>query len=67
MPLHDVKCSKCGHIQESFWLPTEKPEKISCNNCQSLRTKVLPGRARISFGGVQAERELESEAAEMGW
>jgi len=65
MPLHDVKCSKCGHIQESFWLPTEKPEKISCNNCQS--TKVLPGRARISFGGVQAERELESEAAEMGW
>ena len=67
MPLHDVKCLKCGHIDEAFWQPTEKPQTLLCNNCDSLEYEVIPGRSRIGFGGSETERKLEQQAAEMGW
>tara|TARA_Y100000004_G_C8909104_1_gene410090 strand:+ start:589 stop:792 length:204 start_codon:yes stop_codon:yes gene_type:complete len=67
MPLHDVKCSRCGHIFEEFWLPTERPISISCHKCESLRTKVLPGAPKIGFGGNETERNLENQASKMGW
>ena len=28
MPLHDVKCLNCGHVQEIFYLPGDKPDEV---------------------------------------
>tara|TARA_Y100001951_G_C11191031_1_gene211531 strand:+ start:396 stop:599 length:204 start_codon:yes stop_codon:yes gene_type:complete len=64
MPLHDVKCSACGHIEEFFWLPTERPEQISCNKCGCERTDVLLGCPTINMGGRPVEKELERQAAD---
>jgi hypothetical protein len=64
MPLHDVKCSRCDHIQEEFWLPTDKPDTILCNICHSPRTKVLLGLSRIDMGGRLVEKQLERDASD---
>jgi predicted nucleic acid-binding Zn ribbon protein len=67
MPLHDVKCLKCDHINEVFWQPTEKPTKIKCELCGCADTSVLLGSPKIGFGGTKSEKNLEAQAAEMGW
>lgn len=67
MPLHDVKCLKCGHIQEAFWQPTEKPSTIKCDKCYCVKTEVMPGKLIIGSEGYESESKLEKQADEMGW
>lgn len=64
MPLHDVKCLRCDHIQEAFWLPTDKPETILCDICDSSKTQVLLGSPRIDMGGRLVEKQLERDASD---
>jgi Zn finger protein HypA/HybF involved in hydrogenase expression len=64
MPLHDVKCLKCDHIQEAFWLPTQKPNIILCEKCKSKETEVLLGSPRIDMGGSLVEKQLERDASD---
>ncbi len=51
MPLHDVKCLRCDHIQEVFYLVNEKPKVMKCEKCKSEKTKYLIGKPAIKFGG----------------
>ena len=64
MPLHDVKCLKCDHIQEAFWLPNQKPKVILCEKCNYKKTKVLLGSPRIDMGGSLIEKRLERDASD---
>ncbi len=67
MPLHDVKCLRCGHIQEVFYLPNERPDEQKCNSCGSKQTRYLISPAAIKFGGNIWEKQIEQEAADKGW
>ena len=67
MPLHDVKCLKCGHIQEVFFLPNEKPDEQICQRCNSNKTRYLISAASIKFGGDIWEKQIEQEAADNNW
>ena len=66
MPLHDVKCSKCGHIQESLYQPGFKPETYICNSCDEVQDfKPLLSSPRIVMAGERPiEKELEKSAAD---
>lgn len=64
MPLHDVKCSRCGRVEEFFWLPTERPTTLECGNCGSERMEILLGSPMIDMGGRPGERALEKAAAD---
>jgi len=66
MPLHDVKCSECDHIQEFFYQPGGRPSKYSCELCNKLQ-KFAPmlGSPRIVMSGERPiEKELEKSAAD---
>ena len=67
MPLHDVKCLNCGHVQEIFYLPGDKPDEIRCNSCNSKNTKYVMSAPVINFGGDIWERQVEQEAADNNW
>jgi predicted nucleic acid-binding Zn ribbon protein len=62
MPLHDIKCSKCGHIEEIFFQPSQKPSSFSCIRCNG-DSKIMLGTPRIDMQDRPIERRLEREAA----
>tara|TARA_R100001082_G_scaffold2428_1_gene2152 strand:+ start:6251 stop:6460 length:210 start_codon:yes stop_codon:yes gene_type:complete len=66
MPLHDVKCSKCGHIQEFLYQPGSKPKTYICNHCDKIQDfKPLLSPPRIVMAGTRPiEKELEKDAAD---
>ena len=61
MPLHDVKCRKCGHTPEELYLPGNRPSTFICNNCDHVQDfKPLPGKpAFINMGNRPIEKKLE--------
>ena len=67
MPLHDVKCLRCDHIQEVFYFVNEKPKVMKCEKCKSEKTKYLIGKPAIKFGGDIWEKQMEQEASDNGW
>ena len=66
MPLHDVKCSKCGHIQELFFQPGNRPSTYSCDWCDRVQDfKPLLSSPRIVMAGERpVEAELEKSASD---
>jgi len=64
MPLHDVKCLKCDHIHEAFWLPSQKPQVVLCEKCQCEETEILLGAPRIDMGKRPIEKQLEKDASD---
>ena len=66
MPLHDVKCLKCRHIEEIFYQPSQKPSKYKCNKCEKVQKfKPLLSSPIIKMAGERpVERELEKSAAD---
>ena len=67
MPLHDVKCLRCDHIQEVFYFVNKKPKVTECEKCGSEETRYLIGKPAIKFGGDIWEKQMEQEAADNGW
>ena len=65
MPLHDVKCSKCGHIEEFFYQPGSRPDQITCSKCNLIQDfKPLLSSPRIVMAGERPiERQLEQDAS----
>ena len=61
MPLHDVKCLKCRHIEEIFYQPLQKPSNYKCNKCGKLQKfKPLLSSPIIKMAGErQVEKNLE--------
>ena len=66
MPLHDVKCSKCGHIQEFFYQPGFRPSDYCCNNCDKIQDfkPLLSSPMIIMADARPIEKELEKSAAD---
>ena len=65
MPLHDVKCSQCDHIQELFFQPSDRPNTYVCNNCDYVQKfKPLIGSTLIKMAGERPnESQLEKDAS----
>ena len=66
MPLHDVKCSQCGHIEEIFFQPADRPNTVICNYCDKIqRFKPMLSSPIIKMAGERpVEAELEKSAAD---
>ena len=66
MPLHDVKCSYCGHIEEIFYQPSDEPKDYICDQCGEFQNyKPLLGSPIIKMAGARpVEKELEKSAAD---
>jgi len=66
MPLHDVKCSECGHIEEILYQHPYRPYNYACDECKKVqRFRPLISSPRIVIGGTrQIEMELEKSAAD---
>lgn len=65
MPLHDTKCSECGHIDEVFFQPANKPKSFNCSKCKSV-SKIMLGTPRINMGGSRPEEARLERAASDG-
>ena len=63
MPLHDVKCSECGHIEEIFFLPADRPSSFSCIICAG-ESNIIPGSVIINMNNRPIEKQLERDAAD---
>ena len=58
MPLHDVKCSYCGHIEEILFQPGNRPKEYVCNYCDKIqRFKPMLSSSIIKIAG---ERPVEA-------
>ena len=66
MPLHDVKCSRCGHVEEILYLPGDKPSTVVCNNCDHpQKFRALLSSPKIVMGGQRpVESEIEQAASD---
>ena len=66
MPLHDVKCSYCGHIEEIFFQPGNRPSTVICENCDYLQKfKPMLSTPIIKMAGERpVETALEQSAAD---
>lgn len=67
MPLHDVKCSECGHVQEIFFQPADEPETYECAICEvnnPYKYSVLPGKPIIDMQERTIEKRLERDAGD---
>lgn len=65
MPLHDVKCPKCGHIREIFFQPTNRPNQVICPKCNiTSKFKPLLGTPIINMNDRPVERQLERDAGD---
>ena len=66
MPLHDVKCSQCGHIEEIFFQPGNRPDTVICNNCDKIQKfKPILSSPIIKMAGERpVEAALEQSAAD---
>jgi predicted nucleic acid-binding Zn ribbon protein len=66
MPLHDVKCSYCGHIEEIFYQPGDRPDQYVCNHCDKIqRFKPMLSTPIIKMAGERpVETALEQSAAD---
>jgi len=66
MPLHDVKCSKCDHIQEFFYQPGEKPSRYNCELCSKLQkfTPMISSPLIKIAGERPIEKQLEQSASD---
>ncbi len=63
MPLHDIKCTSCGHTEEIFFQPAHKPKYTRCSKCSS-RSEILPGKPLIDMKSRPIEKQLEKEASD---
>jgi predicted nucleic acid-binding Zn ribbon protein len=66
MPLHDVKCSYCGHIEEIFFQPGNRPNTVICENCDYLQKfKPMLSSPIIKMAGERpVEAALEQSASD---
>ena len=66
MPLHDVKCSQCDHIQELFYQPGERPTNYTCNYCDKTQDfKPMISASMIKMSGERPiETQLEQSASD---
>ena len=66
MPLHDVKCSYCGHIEEILFQPGNRPNEYVCNYCDKIqRFKPMLSSSIIRMAGERpVEEEVEKSAAD---
>jgi hypothetical protein len=63
MPLHDTKCTSCGHTEEIFFQPAHRPKQIRCSQCNRI-SKILPGKPLIDMQNRPIEKQLEREASD---
>ena len=66
MPLHDVKCSQCGHIEEIFFQPGNRPNTVvcdKCDKCQKFKPILSPPIIKMA-GERPVEAALEQSAAD---
>jgi DNA-directed RNA polymerase subunit RPC12/RpoP len=66
MPLHDVKCSYCGHIEEILFQPGNRPNEYVCNYCDKIqRFKPMLSSSIIKIAGERpVEAALEQSASD---